>query len=61
MFFFELTVRSKDPVVGMGFSDHGETSNADFMVTWLDAAGERHVQVTPTYDKITCLILCMCK
>ena len=45
MFLFELTVRSHDPVVGMGFSDHGGTDNADFMVTWLDSQGQRHVQV----------------
>lgn len=45
MFFFELTVRSHDPVVGMGFSDHGETENADFMITWVDSNGKRHVQV----------------
>ena len=46
MFFFELTVRSHDPVVGMGFSDHGLPSNADFMITWLDSDGQRHVQVS---------------
>ena len=45
MFFFELTVRSHDPVVGMGFSDHGDTENADFMITWVDSNGKRHVQV----------------
>lgn len=52
-FFFELTIRSQDKVIGMGFSDHGETANADFMITWIDKSGKRHVQVNDchmTYD-----------
>ena len=36
---------NKKSVIGFGFSDYGETTNADMVMMWTDDAGKHHFQV----------------
>ncbi len=49
--------------LAFGFSDYGESENADLIVYWRDATGKRHFQVSlersanQIYSKISCQLL----
>jgi len=36
---------NKNSVIGFGFSDYGEITNADMVMMWTDDAGKHHFQV----------------